>query len=688
MSTHADFLFEIGTEELPTKSILPLSVQLSDNLKQAFVKEGLTVSELKHFATPRRIAVLATGLPTTKKAHEVIRRGPSVKAAFNDKGEPTKACIGFAKSNGVEVDALEREKTDKGEWLIFKEQVPAKPVSTLLPKIIINVLKNLQLPQDMKWGANEVSFIRPVHWVVLIFDNNVIKMDLLNLKSGNESYGHRFLHPEKIILKKEKDYEKELQSSFVIADFDKRKKEIQNLITSESKKLKVICEIDQDLLEEVTGLVEYPVILSGNFDKRFLKLPKEVLVTTIQYHQKAFPLENNMNQLVSKFIIVSHIKSKDPSKVILGNERVMAARLADAEFFYHSDMKRKLSDYLQFLSTILFHEKLGTLLDKSNRLSQLILQLNLDSKLKVDAARAGQLSKFDLCTDMVKEFPELQGIIGYYYAKAFGEKEEVAIAIKEQYWLEELPNTSIGCALALSDKFDHLIGYFGIGLIPSGIKDPFSLRRAAVGIVRIVIEKKLKISLRSVLSKAYQYYDGKLTRGDCIERVYDYILERMKSRYIDAGTSIDVINSVFALHLDDLYDIHNRIIALKDFNELEYSKALSSANKRVGRILLKSEFKDYGEIDESLFEGKVEKKLAKSLKEKRKEIEPYLKKENYIKVLESLAKIRPEIDDFFDNVMIMVEDEKIRNNRLNLLYNLQQLFLTVADISKLHTETN
>lgn len=676
-----DFLLEIGCEELPATSLVKLAKQIEQGILRELEKAELCFESSHCYATPRRLAVVVKGLDSKQSNRTLERHGPYTKDAYDKSGTPTLACLGFARSCGVSIDQLQQQQTKKGERVYVKVEQPGLPTNDLLPELIETVFKKLPLSKPMRWGNNEHKFIRPVHWVVAMLGRDLINCNLFGHHSTLETRGHRFHHPRALQIQSPQDYAAALYSpGYVIADFDKRKQHIRKHIEQTASPHHAI--IDDALLDEVTCLVEWPVVLRGDFNKEFLALPKEALITSMQSHQKCFAVEDNQGKLLPYFILVSNIESKNPQTVIQGNEKVISARLADAQFFYQNDCKQPLADRIKALEHMLFQNKLGTLADKSKRVEKLANNIAPDSK------RAALLCKCDLATDMVYEFPNLQGIMGYYYAKNSGESDACAIAIREHYLPrfsgDSLPETKQGCAVALADRIDTLTGILGIKLFPKADKDPFALRRAALGIIRIFIEKNIDQPLKKLLSLAAKHYGDCLTNKDVVENAFDFILERLKYWYIDQGVPVEVFESVLRCCNDNLVDFNQRIQAVLVFQQLPEAEALAAANKRVSNILKKQNKLEIPKrVNNKLFESEAEKQLALLLSEKNHIIKPLFSESNYEQVLSELSQLKDPIDTFFDEVMIMTEDKKVRDNRLALLSELRKLFTQVADISLL-----
>lgn len=688
-----DFLVEIQTEELPPKALLNLAQFFCEQVKQQLQKADLIFDKITPFATPRRLALLITHLADTQPNQEVERKGPAIHAAFDASGHPSKACEGFARSLGVSPKDLIRIKNHQGEWVGFRQKRVGKTVAELLPSLLEQVLAAMPIPKRMRWGQGDVQFIRPVHSVVMLYGDQVIPGSLLGCESGCITRGHRFLAPDWITISHAATYPSLLKTAgYVIASFVERREKIREL-SSEciQKKLghhaQVLISSDE-LLNEVTGLVEWPVALCGEFDADFLNLPKEVLISSMQDHQRYFPVVDAHGKLLANFVTISNLKSHDPQQVIQGNERVLKARLSDAAFFYAMDKKENLQQRIERLKGIIFQAKLGTLYDKAERLSQLSAFIAKEVGADVEEAkRAGWLAKTDLTTDMVNEFPELQGVMGYYYAKEY-ESKEVAYAMKEHYMPrfagDALPSHVVGQVVAIADRIDMLIGAFGINQIPTGDKDPYGLRRAALGVLRILIEKKINLDLKAVLEFSVASYTYRLENHEAIAQILNFLQERLRSWYQEEGVTADVFASVSALSLTNPFDVHNRIQAVSAFKKLSEAEALSVANKRVSNILTKYIATiDAQTINPEFFENSAEQELARQLEIKSQEVARLYQSGKYEKVLLELAELRKPVDDFFDQVMVMTEDKSRRENRLLLLSKLRALFLQVADIALL-----
>lgn len=685
-----DFLVEIGTEELPPKALYKLANVFAQKIEEALIKSEVSFREVGFFATPRRLAVYVSELAENQSDRIVERLGPALALAYDENKQPTAAAIGFAKSVQVPLEDLLTKETPKGECLYFKQQLPGETIFKLAPDFVKKALGTLPIPKPMNWGDHTTSFIRPVHWVLMMYGEKIIPCELFELNASNQTFGHRFHHKNSFEIKKPQEYVQTLENQgFVIPNFEVRREKIRSQIeTLAQHKGKVV--INEALLEEVTGLVEWPCALFCTFDERFLTVPQEALISAMQYHQKCFHLVDAQEQLLPYFITVANIESKHQAEVVRGNERVMRARLADAEFFYHTDIKNGLSHYLQQLKTVIFQNKLGTLFDKATRIGNLAefigKQMNVDSKA---CQRAGLLSKADLTTEMVGEFPELQGIMGYYYALDKKEDETIAVAIKEHYQPrfagDALPKSGISTAVALADKLDTLIGIFGIHQAPTGEKDPFGLRRSALGILRLLIENQLALDLKVLLNEAKNQYDN-LENANVVAETLAFIMERLKSWYLEQDIEQDVYASVFARYPTSPHDFDKRINGVQNFVKLPEAQALTLANKRVNNILKEIIVPTNSQLNYALLELDAEKELAEIIDQVTKKVSIFCENYQYVEALTLLAKLRKSIDQFFDNVMVMSDNEKIRDNRIILLNNLRQLFLQIADISLLQVK--
>lgn len=687
----ADLLVELGTEELPPKALKRLSQSLGQSFVTGLEEAGLveTGSACQIYAAPRRLAVLVPKIKRRQPDREQIRRGPAVQAAFDAAGKPTKAAEGFAASCGVKVGALETLKTDKGEWLVSRQMEQGRVASAIIPEVFDAALRQLPIPKRMRWGDLDAEFVRPVHWLLMLHGDKPVRAELLAVKAGNQTKGHRFHAPKPIVIKKPADYARVLKSSGkVIASFDERRELICKAVEKLATKAGGQALIEDALLDEVASLVEWPEPVLGNFDKAFLDVPAEALISAMQDHQKYFPVTSKQGKLLPHFITVSNIKSKKKAEVIAGNERVLRARFSDAAFFWNTDRKTPLVDRVDQLKSVVFHKKLGSIHDKSMRTARLAAHIaNALEGSAQNAERAAVLAKADLLSGMVGEFPELQGTMGRYYADYDGEDESVALAIEEQYLPrfagDRLPQSNTGQALSIADKLDSLAGIFAIGQLPTGDKDPFGLRRAALGVLRILIESKLDVDLNDLISVALSGFATIDVPQDTASKLYEFMMDRLRAYYQDSGIRTDVIESVRARTPARPLDYDRRVRAVMAFLKLKESASLAAANKRIRNILKQSGQMDWDHVSRELLLDPAEIALAQVVEAARASIEPHFETGNYTQAMKALAALRPEVDRFFDKVMVMVEEEAVRDNRLALLSALETLFLRVADLSVL-----
>lgn len=686
--TTQNFLVEIGTEELPPKALKTLATSFADNVEAELNQAGLSFDKIEWFAAPRRLAVKVLNLATQQPSKEIEKRGPAVSAAFDAEGKPTKAAEGWARGCGITVEQAERIATDKGEWLIHRAKIEGQPTKNLLNDIVANALAKLPIPKPMRWADKTVQFIRPVHTVTMLLGDELIEGEILGVASARTIRGHRFLGEKEFEIQHADQYPQLLcEKGSVVADFNERKAEILAKSQAKATALGGVADIEENLLEEVTSLVEYPNVLAAKFEERFLAVPAEALVYTMKGDQKYFPIYDKDGKLLPHFIFVSNINPEDPTAIIEGNEKVVRPRLTDAEFFFKTDLKQKLVDRLPRLETVLFQQQLGTLKDKTDRIEQLAgeiaKQIGAD---EAKAKRAGLLSKCDLMTNMVFEFTDTQGVMGMHYARHDGEDEEVAVALNEQYMPrfagDELPKSLVASAVALADKFDTLTGIFGIGQAPKGSADPFALRRAALGALRIIVEKNLPLDLEDLVKKSAALFSDKLTNKNVVADVVDFMLGRFRAWYQDEGIAVDVIQAVLARRPTRPADFDARVRAVSHFRTLDSAEALAAANKRVSNILAKADAA-IGEINLTACVEPAEKALAEAVLALRTEVQPLIAQGDYTAVLDKLANLRAPVDNFFDNVMVNAEDPALRQNRLAILNTLQGLFLQVADISVL-----
>ncbi|MFL2849615.1 MAG: glycine--tRNA ligase subunit beta [Pseudohongiellaceae bacterium] len=691
MSTQ-DLLIEIGTEELPPKALSFLSHALEELIKNSLKSAGLHSKSVKRFATPRRLALLVTELDVAQKDKQIKRIGPALSAAFETNGEASPAALGFARSCGVEVNQLGKTKKEGVEKLSFLSSEKGSETKDLIPDIVTQAMNKLPVPKRMRWGESREEFVRPVHWIIILFGNKVLNLSAYGVCSSNKTFGHRFHHNFEIPIDDAADYENRLEvTGHVIPNFEKRKELIRTLLREEGVKANATTIIDEELLEEVSSLIEYPVALTGNFDPEFLEVPAEALILAMKSHQKCFYLVDANNKLLPKFVAISNIISKDPAQVIKGNERVIRPRLADARFFFEKDKESTLASRMEPLGAIVFQDKLGSVFDKSKRVASLAkeIAIELDAEEAL-CERAALLSKCDLITNMVGEFADLQGLMGAYYARNDGEPIEVCEALHEQYLPrfagDKLPESTTGAILAIADKLDTMVGLFGIGQPPTGSKDPFALRRSAIGILRILVERELDLNIMKAISASISAHGDTDFQVDTDELVFDFLLERFRAWYQESGISSGVFQSVFVIKPQRPLDFYHRIQAVNSFNKLSEAVALSAANKRVSNLLSKQErVSESGICNVDLLVEPSEKVLYEAIQDKILEVAPMFEEGNYTAGLQSLSTLKQAVDVFFDNVLVMHEDERIRANRLALLQELRALFLRTADISYLHS---
>ena len=683
-----DLLLEIGAEELPPKSLTRLASALADGIHQGLQDKDLEHGDFSWFATPRRLAVIVRDLAVTQADSQVVKRGPAIASAFDQAGNPTRAAEGFARSCGVKVADLDRLETDKGSWLSYKFLAQGARTDELVSDIINRALAGLPISKRMRWGDNDTEFVRPVHWVVLLFGRDVIRTTVLGIETGRETCGHRFHHPEAIKLSDADEYlNRLLAEGRVIADFSERKKQIRQAVIESGQACGGRALIDEDLLDEATALVEWPVAITGSFDNEFLKLPKEVLIATMQSHQKYFPvLHSDTGELTADFITIANIVSSSPDTIKRGNERVIRPRLSDAAFFWERDRKQPLEHFNPQTNKVVFQQKLGTVADKTARIKNLGVFIAGQLGVKPDLVeRASYLAKCDLLTDMVGELPELQGIMGRYYALESNEHPEVAQALDEQYMPRHagaaLPETATGKILALADKLDTLVGIFAIGKAPTGDKDPFGLRRAGLGCLRIMIECALPLDLEACIAHSSRTYPDAINARSIASEVFDFMLERLRRYYLDNGVSPAVFDAVQACRPTQPHDFNLRVLAVGEFLQLPESDSLVTANKRIRNILRQAEYTGETGADETLLVEKTEMDLYKQMHACG--AGEHIGRGDYGAVLSALAGLRDQVDAFFDEVMVLCDDMKLRNNRLALLSELRKLFLTSADISRL-----
>jgi len=689
MEAAQDLLVEIGTEELPPTALPRLSAAFAEHFGAQLKARSLTHGAVESFATPRRLALIVRGLAWRQPDRESIRRGPALKAAYGPDGAPTKAALGFARSCGVEVDALAREETDKGSWLVHRSTETGQLTADLLPELVAAALGQLPIPKRMRWGDSDVSFVRPVHWICMRFGEAPVSGSVLGIAIGTESRGHRFHHPEPILISSPDAYAAALRSAYVEPDFAAREAQIREQVTALAKRVDGRASIPDDLLREVTALCEWPVALLGHFEDVFLEVPAEALIETMQQHQKYFPVQHADAGLLPYFIAVSNIESREPDVVRAGNERVIRPRFSDARFFWEQDLRTPLADFMPVLERVVFQHKLGSVADKSRRVAtscrHIAAALGYDPAL---AERSALLAKCDLVTAMVGEFASLQGIMGRHYATRSGEDPCVAAAMAEQYLPRHagdvLPATQCGRVLALADRLDTLVGIFAIGERPSGVKDPYGLRRAAIGVLRILIETPLPLDLRALLSDAAAAFPADVSAAAAVQETYAYVMERLPGYYTDLDIDADAIESVMAVDASVPSDFDRRVRAVAAFAQHEAAGALAAANKRIANILRKSDAQAGDtSVRESLLQDDAELRLASSVAMARERVAPMLEAGDYAQALSALAELRPVVDRFFDEVMVNVDDPALRANRVALLQGVLSLFSSIADIGRL-----
>ncbi|PMR74801.1 glycine--tRNA ligase subunit beta [Billgrantia endophytica] len=681
-------LIELGVEELPPSAIDTLSDALAENIRRGLAEAEVSFGEVHAYASPRRLAVQCQELVDKQPDREVERRGPALAAAYKD-GQPTKAAEGFARSCGVAVSDLIHIETEKGTWLGYRELQRGEATTRLLPAIVEKAVAGLPVPKNMRWGSSRIEFSRPVHWLVMLYGADVVEASVLGLTAGRTTRGHRFHAPEPIELARADDYLSALEGAWVLADRHRRRESIREQVLAEAEVQGATAVIDEELLTEVSGLVEWPVALTGSFDERFLEVPAECLISSMKANQKYFHLLDDAGTLKPLFITIANIDSQDPQQVIEGNEKVIRPRLADASFFYDTDRKLPLASRIDGLASVLFQKQLGTLADKAHRTAA--VAAFIAGRIGGDVAharRAAELAKCDLVTEMVLEFPELQGIMGRYYASQDGEPEDVAQALEEQYLprfaSDAIPTTRTGLALALADRLDTLTGIFGIGARPSGTKDPFALRRSAIGVLNIMVKGELDLDLRELLELACAQHQELPYAENLAGDVLGYMLDRFRAWTNEEGIEAEVYLAVRARPVTRPLDFARRLRAVHAFAQREEAAALAAANKRVSNILAKQQGGDArAVVDPGLFQESAEEALYAALEAQHEAVMPLFADGRYHEALDALASLREPVDAFFDQVMVMAEDETIRDNRLALLARLQQLFLEVADIALL-----
>jgi glycyl-tRNA synthetase beta chain len=679
-----DFLVELGTEELPPKALGKLSDAFRTGIEKGLKDAGLKHGRVQAFAAPRRLAVLIEQLDTEQPDRSINLDGPPLQAAFDAQGEPTQAALGFARKCGVDLAEVDRS----GPKLRYSRSIPGQATAELLPAIVETSLNELPIPKRMRWAARKEEFVRPTQWLVMLFGDQVVDCTILTQRAGRESRGHRFHSPSPVRISKPTSYLEDLRGAHVIADFAERRELIAKRVEQLASEQNGSAIVPPALLDEVTALVEWPVPLVCSFEERFLEVPQEALITTMQDNQKYFCLLDANGKLLPRFITVANIESKDPAQIVAGNEKVVRPRLTDAEFFFKQDKKQKLDSFNERLKNVVFQAQLGTVYDKAVRVSRLAAFIAERTEGNAQwAARAGLLSKCDLATEMVGEFPEMQGIAGYYYAVNDGEPTDVALALNEQYMPRgagaELPVTHTGAILAVADKLDTLVGIFGIGMLPTGSKDPYALRRAALGILRILIEKRLDLDLVAAVRFSINQFGGQVKTEGLADQILDFIFDRLRARYEDEGVEVASYLSVRAVQPCSALDFDQRVQAVQAFRNLPEAEALAAANKRVSNLLSKFEAKLPETVEPRYFDNATEFSLYSALQQAEQAVQPLAADRQYREALERLAHLRGPVDAFFEAVLVNAEDASVRANRYALLARLRGLFLGVADISAL-----
>ncbi|GAA3963219.1 glycine--tRNA ligase subunit beta [Allohahella marinimesophila] len=694
-----DFLLELGLEELPPKAMPVLMQSLKQHMESGLHAAELSYREIEVLGAPRRLVLIIHELATKQNDRQVERRGPAKQAAYDAEGQPTKALLGFARSCQVDVEALELLETDKGAWMMFRANEPGRAAEAILPELIQQSLQQLPIAKRMRWGASRNEFIRPLHWLLALYGNEILPLEIFGISSGRDTRGHRAHSPGVLTIESIERYRDQLRDAKVIVDFEERRTSIRRQIADvvsevfpAAKENGIQAVIDEDLLTEVTALTDWPVAMVGRFEERFLEVPAECLISTMKENQKYFHIVGADGAMLAAFVFIANLQSKDPEKVVAGNERVVRPRLSDAAFFYETDRKQTLESRLPKLESILFQKSLGTVLEKSKRLET--LAATVATLIKADgaqASRAGLLSKADLVSDMVLEFPELQGTMGRYYAIHDGEPAELAAAIEEHYWPrfagDRVPQSKIAASVALADRLDTLTGIFGIGQAPTGTKDPFALRRAALGVLRICIEHSLDLDLYEVIGAAISGYTETRSFDPELQTiVFDYVFDRFRNLYEEQGISSAAFLAVRKRPVRSPFEFHQRILAVEAFRSMPEAEALIAANKRVSNILAKSDLQDSaepGSVDDRLFQNNEERALYDGVVACEDTTRPLLISGHFAEALKELAQLKTVTDKFFDEVMVMAEDPALRDNRLMLLRRLRALFLNIADIAEL-----
>lgn len=687
MEETRDLLVEIGTEELPPKSLRVLSEAFEKGFEDQLRKHRLGFSWIEPFATPRRLGLLVRELATRQPDQEVMRKGPALQAAFDTRDQPTKAALGFARSCGVSVQELQREETPKGAWLVFYQVQQGRNATDLIVDMTARALEALPISKRMRWGERDDEFVRPVHWITVVFGEDPMEGQLFGINAGHLTQGHRFQAPVALPIPSAPRYAEILRTQGKVEpSFPTRREMIRDQVRALAEDIGGRAIMEDELINEVTALCEWPYAIMGTFDEGFLEIPSEVLIETMQKNQKYFPVVSSSGRLLPHFITISNIQSRDPAQVRAGNERVIRPRFSDAAFFWKQDLKQPLQAFRPRLEKVIFQERLGTLAEKSARLGRISRQIaSLSGMDQRPIIRAAQLAKCDLATQMVLEFPSLQGTIGRYYAQKAGEDPCVVSAMEQQYLPRHagdiLPQSNCGLVLSITDRLDTLVGIFAIGQRPTGVRDPYALRRAAIGLLRILIETPLSLDLKEILDLSAEALKDKVDTKGVTEEVFEYCMERLKGYYSDRNTGADIIDSVLAVNPTVPSDIHRRILAVEDFRSLPEAAVLTAANKRIRNILRKRSENIPERIDTNLLQDDAERHLEEKVKSLAFDISPLLKTQDYKNILKMLSELHNDIDAFFDKVMVMTEQPSLRRNRLALLRDTEALFLKVADIS-------
>lgn len=687
MTSTRDLLFELGTEELPPQALSKLSAAFTDSVKQQLSELSLSYQDIESFATPRRLAVIISQLQTKQADIQQTKLGPALSAAYDADGQVTKAAEGFARSCGVSVEQLELIDTDKGQRLGYQQVVSGQDVEAIIPDVFQKALKELPVPKAMRWGNRNDSFVRPVKWLVAIFGDQLINMELYGCVSQSQSRGHRFMSSDSIQISAPASYAEVLRQAKVIVSQAERKQLIREQVNAIATQQDLQAVIDEDLLDEVSALVEWPVALMGHFDELFLTVPQEALISTMSKNQKYFHLLDREANLAPNFITIANLESTNPGAIIAGNERVIRPRLADAKFFYEQDCKRSLTIQAQQLEKIVFQKDLGSLADKCQRIEAIATTIaSLVAADQAKVAQAAKVCKADLVTEMVKEFPSLQGVMGKYYGRSEGLDEELCLSLEEIYLPrfsgDNLPATKTGVCLALADRLDTLVGIFSIGQLPSGNKDPFALRRAALGIIHIILDRQIDITTNDLIAIGRAAYAPESVSDQAVQQLDDFIFSRLRAMYLEQGYSTQLINAVEMASVTSPVDFERRLKAVQEFTLLPQADALAASNKRVANILAKQATDlEPAAVDSSLLQVEEEQQLYRAMNTRKETILSACQNFHYQLALNNLAELKDPLDAFFDSVMVMDEDVTLRNNRLSLLSDIRALFLAVADIA-------